>query len=421
MKQYAANWILAITPGLIYPLLAFAYYLQHKGRRGQIRDLLNLSDVRQAYDEAFGHKLKAHAKVETDQAKQAGGLEMKPGAAAEQGGEGEKPSASVGSKQGGEGNKPGDVIEKAVLDDDPLRLDVKSWIIPLAISVLTAVAGTAVCMIQAGRGFGLGASLESWIQTHASPFAAAGFAGGYLWGLYDLLDRFGILNWTPESIHWVYFRLALGPVLGGYISSLANPQIGGFLAFAVAAFPTGAIRERIEALARSKLNLPDSTEPSAKPKWELIQGLTPDIIDRLKRGGVSSAAHLANEDPMRLLRVTNIEWRNILDMLDQAYLAVYVEEKIERLRPLGIRGSVEMGAVYDRAQSNNKDRKERAEAVIVKIGEVLQTEPVGAMNLARMLAHDPVVGLLKRLWFGDSLSEDGTYGRETTTMAARQG
>src|SRR5262245_51352506 len=223
MKQYAANWILAITPGLIYPLLAFAYYLQHKERRGRIQKLLNIGDVKQAYNEAYG--------------------------------------------------------EKAVPDEDPLRLDLKSWIIPLSISVLTAVAGTAVCMIRAGREFGLGASLESWIQTHAGPFAAAGFAGGYLWGLYDLLDRFGILNWTTESIHWVYFRLALGPVLGGYISSLANPQIGGFLAFAVAAFPTAAIRDRIEALARSKLNLPESTEPSAKPNWELIQGLTPDIID----------------------------------------------------------------------------------------------------------------------------------------------
>jgi len=130
--------------------------------------------------------------------------------------------------------------------------------------------------------------------------------------------------------------------------------------------------------------------------WGMIQGLTPDIVDRLKEAGVSSAAHLANDDPIRLLRVTNIEWKNILDMIDQAYLALYVGDSISALRPLGIRGAVEMAELYRR-------RQHRGDPLPAPSGEVADALKIGTeavTNLARNLAHDPVVTFLNRLWFG---------------------
>jgi hypothetical protein len=373
MTDYVYSWIIAVLPGLIYPTLAIAYFLQHRGRKTQMEELLALSDVKQAYLKAFGNPRQTAGRAEGDEAHN--GLQS------------------------------------------PLNLDRKSWVLPISISVLMALAGTVACMIVAGRRFGLPELIETWIRANVTPLAMAGFAGGYIWGLYDILERFGILNWTAESTHWVYFRLVLGPILGGYLATLANPQIGRFVAFAVAAFPATAIRDWMQALARSKLGLPDSTESNVKPNWELVQGLTPDIVDRLKRAGVSSTAHLANEDPMRLLRVTNIGWRSILDMLDQACLAVYVGQSIERLRPMGIRGAVEMAAVYHRSKSDDEDRRKRAEATMNKIGDFLGLEE--AKNLARNLGNDPVVALINWLWFGNTLSERPTETQEAAAGSRR--
>jgi hypothetical protein len=395
MTEYAYNWIIAILPGLIYPILSFAYFLQHRGRKAQMEQLLAVSDVKQAYLRAFGEVQRA-GKAERDAVKD-GQTKTEP--------RNSQPETELAKNDSAK-----DVL------DNPLDLDRKSWFVPITISVLSAVGGTVVCMIFSGRQFGFPAGVEMWIRANVTPFAIAGFAGGYLWGLYDILERFAILNWTPESIHWLYFRLLLGPTLGAYIASMAHPQIGRFVAFAVAAFPAGAIRDWMMALARSKLHLPDSTESNVKPEWELVQGLTPDIVDRLKRAGVSSTAHLANEDPLRLLRVTNIAWRNILDMLDQACLAIYVGDKIARLRPMGIRGSVEMAALYNRWR-NPKDTgmRERAEATLNRVDSILGREE--ALNVGRNLAHDPVIALLDNLWFGDTLS-DSTSGKEEEAARA---
>jgi hypothetical protein len=351
MTEYISSWILAAVSGLIYPTLACAYFLQYGRRKAEVRQLLEISDLTSAYVAAFHRPPKEKSTESKEQA-----------------------------------NK----VLNNVLD-----LNGKAWVIPLAICMLVAAAGTGVCLISTGRPFGP-VSLETWIGRNVSPYAIAGFAGGYVWGLYDLLERFTIFNWTPASIHWLYFRLVLGPILGGYLALLFNPNIGPFVAFAVAAFPASTVRNWLRVWVRDKLSLPDPTESDVKPMWGMIQGLTPNIVDRLKEAGVSSAAHLANDDPIRLLRVTNIEWKNILDMMDQAYLTLYVGDSVSALRPLGIRGAVEMAELYRR-------RQHRGDPLPAPSGEVADALKIGTeavTNLARNLAHDPVVTFLNRLWFG---------------------
>ena len=49
-----------------------------------------------------------------------------------------------------------------------------------------------------------------------------------------------------------------------------------------------------------------------------------------------------------MLRRTNLEWRNVLDMMDQAFLLIYVGPPIAKLRAMGICGAIEAAVLYQR-------------------------------------------------------------------------
>ena len=71
------------------------------------------------------------------------------------------------------------------------------------------------------------------------------------------------------------------------------------------------------------------------------------MIDRLNEAGISNVQQLAFTDPLRLLVRTNLDWKVILDLVDQAFLALYVGAKIVELRSLGIRGAVELSGARE--------------------------------------------------------------------------
>jgi hypothetical protein len=124
------------------------------------------------------------------------------------------------------------------------------------------------------------------------------------------------------------------------------------------------------------------------PRWELVQGLIPDMISRLTEIGVSGVAHLGNQDPVNLLRRTNIDWLNILDMMDQAYLSNYVEDAIPKLRVRGIHGSIEMAVLSERTHSTDAAEKANVNATIQSIAADLGKDEASVRNLAENLAED---------------------------------
>src|SRR5262249_8563603 len=146
-------------------------------------------------------------------------------------------------------------------------------------------------------------------------------------------------------------------------------------------------------------------QPTAPPLWELIQGLTPDVIARLNEVGISNVEQLANEDPISLLQRTNLEWRTVLDMMDQAYLATYVEQKIAKLRAKGIRGSIEAAILWGRLQSADQNVQSSAKALIQALVTDLDTSESAVMNLLQNLWEDPQVDLIWSLWFDRDVTQ----------------
>ena len=345
-------WTLAAIPGLLYPVLLWIYFIRFDERKNLIARLLERSGA-------------------------AGGAALRR-------------REGLKQKQEWEGR---------------LDLDRASYIPPALISCVISIAA-AVVMLAINlktNELRLSPALLEYTKL-ATPAAVAGFAGAYIWGVYDFVDRFRILSLPPGALHMIWFRLLLGPVMGAYAQQLLAKDFAPVMVFALASIPVPSLLKWLQDTAVQRFAIGNQTS-AVPPKWELVQGLTPDIIARLNEVGISSVAHLGNQDPVNLLRRTNIEWRNILDMMDQAYLATYVDEGINKLRAQGVRGAIEMAVLYERAQNGDASTRATSIAVIQSIAQELGKDEASVRNLTQNLSEDPQVQRVWSLWWqpdGDS-------------------
>jgi hypothetical protein len=119
-----------------------------------------------------------------------------------------------------------------------------------------------------------------------------------------------------------------------------------------------------------------------------------------------------------LLLRTNIAWAAILDLIDQALLFIYVDSGIEKLRPIGIRGSIELAAVYDRfSVAGDAAAKEESEREIAMIAGRLGLNREEALNLILTFFEDIQVNLIWGLT--ETLdSDDESSGEGSTPQPA---
>lgn len=275
-------------------------------------------------------------------------------------------------------------------------------VLPLALCAAVTFPVSMLAAIQANLPLGLPAELVDRLRvpTHV----IAGFGGAYLWGLQACIDRFRVVNWTPSFIHGLWIRILIGGALGALVAVPFNTEFAPFLAFSLGAFPAATVRKWLRRRAAKVVGLDDEDE-GAGPKWSTIQGVNPELLDRLNEADVASPAALANADPFRLFLRTNITWRHILDLIDQAILVEYVGEKIELLRPMGIRGAIEMGLLAERLLRLDPTEERHipiiksAEATMQKVAETLGQAPDVARNLIQNLDEDSQVELVWNLWF----------------------
>jgi hypothetical protein len=362
-------WVLAILPGLLHPFLLAIYFLRFRERKNLITLLLNRS-VQQVSAVSPRHNERVKQQEEW---------------------------------QG------------------RLDLDIPSYALPVAIASVLSIGASIVMLlmrVKPNENHYVPNFVFAFAQL-ATPAAVAGFAGAYIWGLYDFVDRFRILSMPTHALHMIWFRLLLGPVMGGYAQQLMAKDFAPVLVFALASVPVQSILKWMQDTASQRFAI-GGQGPVVPPKWELVQGLTPDILARLNEVGVTSVAHLGNQDPVSLLRRTNIEWRNILDMMDQAYLASYIIEGIEKLRSSGIRGSIEMAVLWQRLESKDPIEQADAQAVVKAVAGALQIGEPEVRNLARNLWEDPQVDRIWSLWWNREDSEHRGPGPDNRTQSGER-
>ena len=340
-------WLMALVPALVPPLLLYAYARRFTQRKEAIKSLLTNSKAIPQYSLAF------------------------------------RASPDLHSSEW-----------KRRLD-----LDLEAYAYPTVLCSLLTVAGmVAMISISSGNALRLPDAVFQFLQN--TPAAAiAGFAGAYTWVLYDFIDRFRILNLPTYALHGMWFRMVLAPAVASLAAVVIDTDFEPMIGFAIGMLPVATLVSWIQETAQQRLNV--GAGRNGQPSWEYVQGLTPDIVARLVEAGVTSVPHLANQDPINLLRRTNIEWRNVLDMMDQATLFIYVGPAIEKLRAIGVRGAIEGAILYERLEREPDPRGE-AHATLNAFAEAVNTTPLVAQNLLHNLAEDPQVGLIWSLWFDRS-------------------
>ena len=244
------------------------------------------------------------------------------------------------------------------------------------------------------------------------------FIGAFVWGMYEALRRYRGLSLSPESLHFIWVRMLIGGTLAPVVSSVGATLFAGgfndFIAFGLGAMPVKTLSDWIQGQVTTRLQV--STSPTEPPTLQSLQGATASGLDTLSEADIDNTQELAYSDPLKLFLRTNIPWKVILDLIDQALLFNYVGEKAKSLRTLGIRGAIEFAALYEplHPAAPSAAASGNINIVVARIAELLGEQVDVVLNLIDTLRADFQVQFLTSLW-------DGAYGSDVSERGGRSG
>ncbi|MFY9532262.1 MAG: hypothetical protein WBC04_21845 [Candidatus Acidiferrales bacterium] len=335
------TWIIALTPAALYVWLYFSYLQVIRDKRDELKRLLVRGGAMQQYASAYGNL----------------------------------------------GDDAEQIASRVLIRNNYAAL---SYLRALVFTAFITTIATAVAIAKAGLPISLPSRLVQFINTApAIPAMLAGCAGAFVWGLYELLRRYRIGDLTPSVIYFTGIRLMVLAGVGPALSTVLKTEFSWAIAFGLGVMPLNTIAQVAAEPTRRALKLPAPSSPVPDALLAFIQGLSPEMIDRLGEAGIYNVQQLAFTDPLRLLVRTNLDWKVILDLVDQAFLAVYVGPKIVELRSMGIRGAVELCGVRDQA---NKSQ------LTASIAAILGRSADDVQSLIDTVCLDPTRGFIAELW-----------------------
>jgi hypothetical protein len=239
---------------------------------------------------------------------------------------------------------------------------VRSYVLPLIVDALVSAAGLVLFLVRvAPQHFG---GQVAQIDRIPQPFFY-GIAGGFLWGLYDLLRRFQEADLTPVCLCYVTMRIFIVGILSCILSVVFSEQMTPLIAFALGAFPVQTLWRFLKIQAKDKIKLSEEEGVPTKADLNVLPGMTKRTIEQLDRLSIENIEQLAYTNPVKLLAQTNLDWELILNMVDQAVLGSYIgAERIDILRPAGIRGATDLAALYDGITCNITEANTKSERLL---------------------------------------------------------
>jgi hypothetical protein len=353
---YSMYWVLALAPALLHPLVFLSYRRTLMSKRAEVQRLMTVGNARTIYHSAFRRE-------------------------------------------------PDDLFQRLY----------GNWLYIYPLTITFCLTAIATVTILARAGVVLPGVSDAVVQKIAAipTTAAAGIVGGFVWGLYDSLQRAQQACLTPSALHFVWFRLLIGASLAPLVVSALAAGLQTPAAFFVAALPVADLIAYAKKVSTERLGIDPTGESPEPPTLHHLQGLTAKVIDSLAGAGVDSTEHLAHADPINVLLRTNLSWKVILDLIDQALLFNYVGDKIQLFRPSGIRGSVEFAMVGESLASGDITSQERASALVDRLAAQTAIDRALIENAIQTMTRDLQVHLVKELWgtaFEVSREEEVRFG-----------
>ncbi len=273
----------------------------------------------------------------------------------------------------------------------------KDYIFPVVLNASVVSCVTAALMLKVSDHITLGSSPLS-LFTKLPYSAAAGFIGAYIFSHYDMIRRFSTMDLTSTIIYRLWLRLLVGGMLGYLVGFFLQPQFQMITAFCLGAFPVNKLRDLMKQMVQKKMGVSPETAMAEKPNLYKLQGLTEEMIDRLEEEGIRTTQHLAFANPVLLLLKTNLQWTVILDMIGQAILYIFIGDKIEEHRPLGIRSAIDFAKVHCLMSDLDENKREVGGQLADLIGAKLGQDRIGTYNLIQSVSENPQVRFICELW-----------------------
>jgi hypothetical protein len=246
------------------------------------------------------------------------------------------------------------------------------------------------------------------LAIHTNAVVLSAIAGGYTVVTYDGIVRVVQRDLTPEDLYMNAFRLAVCVPIG-YTFALLAPAVSGmpFVAFAVAAFPIQQIIDLMRKMASQRLGITPTDAAEAQDVLLALSGVDQKISERIRLIGVTTITQLAYSDPVQLTMRTNLGFNLVLDLVSQSLARIYLDSKMDLIRPAGLRGAVELRTLELEAEGQAPSPTSdvlglgstgNARAVIDQIPTVLGLTKEQFLNALHEIADDPYADFLMRAW-----------------------
>lgn len=270
------------------------------------------------------------------------------------------------------------------------------YILPVALLVLVLAFASTVVVFTALH------SLPS-AETHAlydlPPAALAAIAGAYMWVASDFISRARRLDFSPSDVQWGVLRLVICVPLGYAFATLAGETFAPTIAFALGAFPLGALIDLLQQVLYFLIKRSPGS-PTANDTVMQLQGIDDVIAKRLAAEDITTVAQVAYCDPIRLVMRSNLTFSFVIDCMNQALAWLYFETQMKTLRPLGLRGAAEIAYLVDDLGSDDESRRTEALATLTDVVKAIN--PPHTVQTMRwtfeQIAKDPYTVFLREVW-----------------------
>lgn len=242
--------------------------------------------------------------------------------------------------------------------------------------------------------------------------ARLGMAGSYVYVISHLGERGFRHDVTSGGAMWCVITLILGPLLavivhlvwtGGSPVNLSTQALY-FTAGLMPRHVASLVTEAVSRLQQSSGALVD--KPRILPLSN-ITGITRGIEERLGEEGVEDVYTLAMFNPLRLIRNTPYNTRQIVDWMDQALMIKHVPKKEwrDKLEELGYMGVIHMTVCHGKPEMIRRLEQQMEEAVQV---------PEGALSvIVGNIYHDKQVKMIWALYRNDEMDAPSVLPEKT--------
>lgn len=288
-------------------------------------------------------------------------------------------------------------------------LEYSGWEYLLAISfnVLVTSAVVVLGLSCAGIAMGIPDSLTSHLVGNSTvKNIVAGGIGALVWSIYEFAERYRSGDLAADSIFRMGSRMLIVSAVGAFLATLLNERLALPTAFGIGVLPIDSIRSFLNTQTSKALKLPALESKHPDTLFLSIQGWNDLVCEKLTRAGISSVEQLACTNPFQIFLRSNLDWRVILDLCDQALLILYIGPKIESIRSLGFRSAGELAEINWSKDDKDSFSQFSYEEAIQEIASALGMEVIQVRMLMRSISEDISVSLLATLWSDDTPGHD---------------